>query len=166
MATGGEPAEKRMKLDLINRWLTLAANIGVLAGILVLVLEVRQNTVAIQSAAASSLQAAYSEAELLIAGDQDFAEVLVKGRDADGLSPTEQLRLLGFYRTVLRGWQNTHYQYLSEVLDPGLWEGELGLFRETIVADSGLRTYWSSNKSLYSPAFNRLLESLTSQSPN
>ncbi len=32
-----------MKLDRINRWLTLAANIGVVIGLLILIIELRQN---------------------------------------------------------------------------------------------------------------------------
>jgi hypothetical protein len=35
-----------MKLSAINDWLTLAANIGVLAGIIFLAMEIQQNTTA------------------------------------------------------------------------------------------------------------------------
>lgn len=39
-----------MNLDSLNKWLTLAANIGVIAGIIFLGLELNQNTTAVQSA--------------------------------------------------------------------------------------------------------------------
>ncbi len=39
-----------MTLGTVNRWITLAANIGVLAGIVVLVIEINQNTQAMNTA--------------------------------------------------------------------------------------------------------------------
>ena len=65
-----------MNLDSTNRWLTLAANIGVMAGIIFLAFELQQNTVATQLDAAGRYQASFSEIELFIAGSPDFAELL------------------------------------------------------------------------------------------
>jgi len=162
----GDTAERDTRLRRLNAWLTLAANVGVLVGIIFLVFELRQNTVAVRSAAASSLQSSYSDIELVIAGNRDFADVLVKGRAAAPVDVAEELRLMAFYRTVLRGWQNSQYQHLSGTLGQGLWEGEMGFFKETIGADRGLYDYWASNKALYSPAFNALLESIAPEAPN
>jgi len=39
-----------MALDTVNRWLTLSANIAVIAGIIALVVEVNQNTRAMNAA--------------------------------------------------------------------------------------------------------------------
>jgi hypothetical protein len=40
-----------LELDKLNKWLTLVANIAILGGLVFLVLELRQNTNAIRSAA-------------------------------------------------------------------------------------------------------------------
>ena len=67
------------KIDL-GQTIQILANVGVLAGILFLAFELRQNTMATRSAAASSIEASFSEAELFIAGNAEFAELLTKGR--------------------------------------------------------------------------------------
>ncbi len=69
-----------MDSDRLNRWMTLGANIGVLAGIIFLAFELQQNTVATQLEAASNFQDSFSEIELFIAGSPEFAELLRKGR--------------------------------------------------------------------------------------
>jgi len=153
-----------MGLDRTNQWLTLAANVGVLAGILLLAHEIQQNTVATQSAAASSLQSTYADFELLIAADGDFAEILRKGRDGESLGPTELLRLIAFYRTVLRGWQNAHFQYLSGGLDRQLWSGECGLIVVTLPGFPTMQNYWRSNQALYSASFNAFMDRVASGS--
>ena len=40
-----------MDLDKVNKWLTLVANIAILGGLMFLILELRQNTNAVRSAA-------------------------------------------------------------------------------------------------------------------
>ncbi len=85
-----------MNLDSTNRWLTLAANIGVMAGIIFLAFELQQNTVATQLQAASNFQSSFSEIEFLIAGNPEFAELLTKGREGQDTSAADQLRLSVF----------------------------------------------------------------------
>ena len=72
-----------MDSDRLNRWMTLGANIGVLAGIIFLAFELQQNTVATQLEAASNFQDSFSEIELFIAGSPEFAELLRKGREGE-----------------------------------------------------------------------------------
>jgi hypothetical protein len=102
-----------MNSDRLNRWMTLGANVAVLAGIIFLASEMQQNTVATELEAASNFQNNFSQIELFIAGSPEFAELLNKGREGEELTSTEQLRLSVFYGNVLFSWQITHFQYLS-----------------------------------------------------
>ena len=87
-----------------------------MAGIIFLAVEIQQNTVTTQQSAATSFQDGFSEVELFIAGDPEFAELLEKGRNGEKISDPEQLRLMVFYGTVLRQWQLNHLHYLSGTL--------------------------------------------------
>lgn len=60
-------------LDTLNKWLNVAANIGVLAGIVFLAYELQQNTLATDLEVASNFQNSFSEIEMLIAGDAEFS---------------------------------------------------------------------------------------------
>lgn len=152
-----------MKLDSANRWLTLTANIGVLAGIIFLAYELQQNTLATQLEAASNFQNSFSEIEFLIAGNPEFAELLIKGRDGGDLSTAGQFRLSIFYTNVLRQWQFVHFQYLTDALDEDIWRGQRTYFSLVISEDVGLFEHWKSTKEHYNQRFNNLVQAITSE---
>ena len=149
------------KFERINGWVTLAANIGVLIGILFLIFELQQNTVASRLEAASNFQDSFSEIEFLIAADPEFAALLVKGRNGEAVGDVEQLRLIAFYGNVLRTWQNTHLQYLSGALDEDLWRGSQVRLAVVIKDDRGLFEHWQRSQDQFSPAFNRMISTIS-----
>jgi hypothetical protein len=153
--------EAFVNLDSTNRWLTLATNFGVIAGIAFLAFELRQNTIATEVESASYFQSAFTEVEILIAENPEFAELLRKGRDGEKISGADQVRLQAFYRTVIRNWNINLFQYRSGVLNEGLWQGTRALITETFREDSGLYEHWRMHKNQVSPDFNELIEELT-----
>jgi len=153
-----------VNLDSTNRWLTLVTNIGVMAGIIFLAVELQQNTVATQLSAAGSFQDRFSAVELFIAGNPEFSELLDKGRAGADVSRPEQLRLMVFYGTVLRQWQINHLQYLSGALDEDVWLGSRNYMAQILDEDIGLFNRWQTGKSHFSPRFNEVIESLTVES--
>ncbi len=154
-----------MDSDRLNRWVSLGANIAVLAGILFLAFELQQNTLATQLEAASNFHNSYSEIELLIAGSPEFAALLQKGRRGDELSDTDQFRLSAFYGNVLFQWQFNHFQHSSGALDDQIWEGNRVKWSQIIHEDRGLLSHWRANKLQFGPAFNSMLNSMTSEYP-
>ena len=162
--TGSRPKKQYdMKSEKLNNWLTLGANIGVLAGIVFLAYEIQQNTVATQLEVASNFQNSFTEIEMLISGNPEFTELLMKGREGGNLSPADQLRLAVFYTNVLRQWQFVHFQYLSDALDEEIWRGQRSYFSQIIGDDLGLFEHWKSNKEHFSPRFNDLIQSITTE---
>jgi hypothetical protein len=149
-----------VNLKTTNRWLTLASNIGVMAGIIFLVFELQQNTVATQLEAASNFQASFSELDLFIAGNPEFAELLTKGREGEEISTADQLRLWVFYGNVLRQWQFSHFQYTSGALDEEIWQANRIRLAQIIGEDRGLLEHWQMNKLQFNTSFNGLLESI------
>lgn len=150
-----------MKLDSTNRWLTLASNVGVLAGIIFLAFELQQNTVATQLEAGTNFQNSFSEIELFIAGSPEFAELLRKGREGEEISAADQLRLWVFYGNVLRQWQSVHFMYLSGALDDDIWQANRVRLTQIISEDRGLFGHWQTNERHFSPAFNEMIRSMT-----
>jgi hypothetical protein len=108
-----------VNLDSTNRWLTLVANIGVLAGLIFLANELQQNTVATRLEAASNFNASFSEIELFIAGNPEFAELLTRGRIGEEITGADQLRLMVFYNQVLRQY-NPAFNAVLESISEGL----------------------------------------------
>ncbi|QLC22973.1 hypothetical protein HFP51_12725 [Parasphingopyxis sp. CP4] len=152
--------DKDSIVDGVNRWILLAANIGVIAGIFFLAFELRQNTVATRMEAASNFQNSFSEIEFFIAQNPEFAELLRAGRDGEELTGAAALRLTTFYGNVLRTWQNAHLQFLAGALDEDVWLGSRTRFATVLNEDRGLATHWRNNQSQFSPAFNDMVSSL------
>ena len=152
-----------MNLDSTNRWLTLVANIGVLAGIIFLAYELQQNTVATKLEAASNFNSSFSEIELFIAGSPEFAELLSRGREGKEITGADQLRLLVFYNQILRQWQFTHFQYMSDAMDEDNWQAQRAFMAEIIRGDLGLLTHWRTFSHQYNSAFNSVLESISDE---
>jgi hypothetical protein len=154
-----------MNLRALNHWLTLAANIGVMAGIIFLAYEIQQNTLATQLDAATIFQSSYSDIEQSIYNDPEFAALLVKGRDEEPLTEVEGLRIWVFYNNVLRQWQVNHFLYLSGALSEGMWDGNQAFMARVFAEDIGLLSQWRASKQMYSPEFNDIVESITADMP-
>jgi hypothetical protein len=150
-----------VNLERTNTWLSLASNIGVLAGIIFLGYELQQNTVATQLEATSNFQESFSEIELLIAENPEFADLLQKGAMGEETSAAEQFRLDAFYTNVLRQWQFIHFQYLTDAIDDEIWQGERAYLASVIEIDLGLFEHWQSNKERYSKQFNEMMGSIS-----
>lgn len=149
------------KLNQVNRWVTVAANVGVLLGIIFLIIELRQNTTATRLQASSNFQDSFSDIEFFITQSPEFAALLDRGRRGETIeSAVDQLRLAVFYGNVLRTWQNSHMQYRSGALDEDIWQGSQTRLIQVLKADRGLRDYWQANKAHFSHAFNAMLGSL------
>ena len=153
--------ETEVDADRLNRWITLGANIGVLAGIIFLGLEIRQNTLVAKIDSANTLEQNLRSMTMSIWSNPDFARLLKVGIDGDltDLTAVESLQLRVFYEQVLRGWQNSYYQYRAGTLDEDIWQAQkLGL-ENTFVMDSGLNQHWQATNFQYTEAFNAMLTS-------
>ena len=154
-----------MKLRAINHWLTLAANLGVMVGIIFLAYELQQNTVATQLDAATMFQTSFSDIEQTIYTDPEFSALLEKAREGQPLTESESFRIFIFYNNVLRQWQVNHFLYLSDALDEGIWLGNQAFMRRVFGEDQGLLQQWRTTKELFGPAFNEMIGSITGHLP-
>lgn len=82
------------KLEHTNQWLTLATNVGVIVGLVVLILEINQNTTAIENEIDAAIWA-NSNSGLLIVEDPELAKLSVRAKSEpwESFSPIEQERI-------------------------------------------------------------------------
>ena len=67
-----------MKLDKFNQWLILISNIGVLAGIIILIVEINQNTIVARSSARQAITEMVSDRPMAAVQNRDVAELSLK----------------------------------------------------------------------------------------
>jgi hypothetical protein len=101
-----------MQVDNLNRWLTLSANVGVIAGIVFLAIEIQQNNDLLTAQARrDQLSARTANIEVLL-NNPVIAQLELKGSSGQPLSPEEQLIFRNFavYNFIHWDWQYQEYQ--------------------------------------------------------
>ena len=85
-----------MNADVIGRWLTLGANVGVIASIIFLALEIRQNSILAQMQFADDRRAAFQQGALALFGDS-AAEVWEKSIEDPASLSLAELKVMDAY---------------------------------------------------------------------
>ena len=123
-----------MNAKSINKWLTLGANIGVLIGLALLILELNQNSDLLRAQIHQARSDAYVEQILSLADSEFMLPAFGKFRLAGGpkdlssleaLSPTELARIYRYYQARLGDYDNLYYQYRSGYLDDEFYQSRV-----------------------------------------
>jgi hypothetical protein len=100
-----------MDFDRLNRWLSLSANLAVIAGIIFLGFELRQNNHLLQQQA----EHVYFQNRVVLSEalmhDNDLAEIYIKASKEEELSDVEALRVGRYYRRLFRGFEWEYGQH-------------------------------------------------------
>jgi len=146
-----------MKVGL-GQTITTLANLGVIAGIVFLAYELRQNTQAVQLASAESYLSGGSALDLRIAQDAELASLLIRASGPEPLTEVEELRLERFNYATLRQWETAHYLYSIGALDPSMWSAYRQEIKKIILRTPNLIAYWRDNNPSFTPGFGMEIE--------
>lgn len=105
-----------MKLDSLNRWLTLFANVGVIAGIFFLAIQVQQNNKLLSAAAINVVLETRMQRVEQTAANEDQAALLVKNRSGAPLTEIESARMQAIHARTLMGWQRDFFLFQEGIL--------------------------------------------------
>jgi len=120
-----------MNIEKINHWITLAANLGVVAGVVFLALEIQQNNELLVQDSRYSMLENQKDWKFFLNGDPEIAK-LIYAPKVEELSDVEKLRRFDILSGLLLTWQ---------------WEWEQsqsGLFGNTKLPVEGFRSLWKS----------------------
>lgn len=92
------------KVDL-GQTVSILANLGVIAGIIFLALEIRQNNTLMTSQSRANQSAQVLAIQVDVFSNPDLSEILIKADSGESLTAAEQLRLDAFQQRVLLGMQ-------------------------------------------------------------
>lgn len=147
-----------MDSDRLNRWMTLAANFGVLVGIFLLLVELRQNTESAELQAAQSYMTLSHELDFRIVDDPSLIALFLTAPDER--TPADRLRLDRWYFGSLRTWENGFYLHDKGVLDDDLWSGQEKFMADLLNSSEGLQNYYQNNRNHFSRGFTDFLDNL------
>ena len=111
-------------MNKLNERLTLIANLSVVAGIIFLAVERKQNTQAIQAQTRDSITEKQMTWAGWIATNRETAEVFVRGTQgtAAEMDPAERVMLTLLIGGQMREFENSHYQYEQGLFTPEEYE--------------------------------------------
>jgi hypothetical protein len=147
--------------DRVNKWLTLGANIGVLLGLLLLVVEIRQNTAASRAQTAQAIIDSSRNFLVGIAMDDDFARIRQTGEsDIAGLSDSDAYRFTAYSRGNWLYFQNVWIQWTLGVVDERIWWTLKEIICE-IQSEPGNLEEWEKHRGVMDDEFVRIVDSCT-----
>ena len=100
-----------MKAEKLSAWLSLGANLAVLVGLILLIIEIRQNTDMMESQIHQSrTETALSEQQAVFNSDY-MPAILTKVANEEPLTPEEERRYVPYFRAFNRNMDNQLWQY-------------------------------------------------------
>jgi len=147
------------KIDL-GQTIAIVANIGVIAGIILLAYELRQNNQLLEVQARQAMLERRTEINALLASNSDLAVVLAKAQADEALTPAENVQLSALNRRILASWEWQFGEYQRHVLS--MDDLALGAWRATYHETAngrGLPKVWEQWKTQASPEFIEFMES-------
>ena len=141
-----------MNLDNLNRWITLVANIGVLAGIMFLAVEINQNNQLMESEARLAQSNSAQEAWREIYQNEGTAELFAKVQAGGQLDEVEKIKLEAYQRRQIISLQFQYLEFSNGMLDQLNIPAWRGLHRGT-GARPPLGDVWDNIKSSMRPEF-------------
>jgi len=141
-----------MNLDQINKWLMLVANLGVVAGFVMLAVQLQQNTAAIRLQTLSTLSSSWVQAESSFTGDTVHLATAKAMYHPSEITPAEMSQVWGYVNMYVNSALNTWYAFEAGHADEGDWA------QAKVSAKSALdfavgHVIWTHEKSAYPPRF-------------
>ena len=142
----------------LGQAITILANVGVIAGIVLLAYELNQNNQLMQVEARASSNERVEGLIEQIYSVPGLAEISLKAQAGDSLTEAEHLKLRGFHMRAMSGWTAAFREFQEgniEALPPPevwkrLFDGEM--------FGSSMRDTWEEMKWVYPPDFVRFME--------
>jgi len=151
---------KRASLD-FERLVTILANVGVIASLIFLAWEIRQNTQMIQAQTRDSVTEKQIALFEWFATDAENIDVRHRGDLGELVPDTSESSQYGWLIAGnLRLWENEWYQYRRGLFDAEEFEPRLNIWK-AMVNQPGVTCYWFEfQRPGYSPDFVNLIDSL------
>jgi hypothetical protein len=149
-----------MDSDRLNRWLTLGANLGVLVGIILLIVELDQNREMMKSQTRNDLAMGIVGIQRGISENNQLADVIARAEAGETLTPSETVQFSTRSFAMYRYWENVHYQYRVGLYDEVEYSKQKDSWYGYMNANKANVQIWCNSRDIFSPAFAAEVDSL------
>ena len=146
--------------DSLNRWLTLGANLGVLVGIILLIVELNQNRGMMRAQIRHELAMGIVDLLQVPASNEQLADLMYRAHSGEEITPREQFQFELRTNALFRYWEDVHYQYRVGLYDEIEFGKQRDAWKASFANSNRAVNYWCQVRSLYSPDFMSELDRL------
>lgn len=131
-----------MNWDAIGAVGELLGAFGVIASLIYLALQIRQNTESVQVASHRGVADQFQRTNLALVEDAKIAELLAEGvADIAALSDVDRLRFEGFLLSIFRTYEELYQLHRKGLVDDELWDSREQSMMQWL-SYSGVRSWW------------------------
>ena len=129
-------------------------------GILLLVLELRQNAVMMQAQTRAEVSTGIVELFETVAESEQLASLRRRADAGEQLSLDEAYRYAIITRAFFRYWENAHYQYRQGLYDDVEFQRQREAWKSYAATSPALVAFWCEHRAEFSPEFSREFDSV------
>jgi len=142
-----------MNAKRINQWLTLGANLGVLIGIILLLVELHQNSTMMRTQTRYEVSQGIVDLLSLSANNDQLVSVLRRADSGEELTPDEQMQFRHRTFALFRYLENLHYQYRQGLFDEAEYSTQRLAWTAYLNSSKAAVTAWCILRPSVSPEF-------------
>ena len=138
----------------------VVAAVAVVASLVFVGLQTRQNTRAVRNATSQAHSQLYADINALLIEHADMARIWRLGlADLTGLKPDERIRFVAFASTVFRYYESSYVQWRRGQLDAEHWH-MIAHQAVDFMGQPGIQAWWTMRRQWHSDAFRQWVEGL------
>ena len=142
-----------MNLDKLANWLQIIGNLGILAGLILVAMQINQNTQATIATASTDLTNQSMEYFALGMDNQVISRAILKESIGGELDDFEKAQLLQHQYLNFRIFENAYLQYRRGFYDEGEWDRYRRIIANRLTVDSYARQMWNDKLGLWTVEF-------------
>lgn len=147
-----------MSWDAVGAIAELMGAIGVIASLVYLAVQIRQNTSTVSANTFQSVQDASILRMLALAENDELAERFVQGMiNPDTLEGVRRFQFDIWMRANFKGYENYFYQHKMGLLDDVSWKASREAIRAS-VTPPGIPKWWGLNRQLFRSDFADMID--------
>jgi len=152
-----------MDVDRLNRWLTLGANVGVLLGLFFLIAELNQTGEMNRGETRNQVASELSELLRDVGNSPQLADLIVKAEHSGELTDSEKLQYTRHILSMLRYFENVHYQYRQGLYDEEEFSTQKEAWRKVYASSKPVVAIWCDFRATFSNEYRREFDGLLSE---
>ncbi|MDH5589688.1 MAG: hypothetical protein OEZ65_09925 [Gemmatimonadota bacterium] len=142
-----------MDWTLIGALGELLGAVAVVVSLVYLSRQVHQNTSAVQTANAVTVQGNFQQLARMFYTDREMGDLVLRAMRGDpDMMPADRIATYAYFFDFMKTAELAYYQFLNGDLDRQLWEATFE-FYHAYFTTPGFRAYWAERRSAFIPIF-------------